>query len=39
LKIGDITDVYTAAGGLPVLALTFSKPQGNLAHILACLQK
>ena len=38
-KTGDITGVYTAASNLPVLAITFSKPQGNLAHILACMQK
>jgi len=38
-KTGNITGAYTAASNLPVLAITFSKPQGNLTHILACMQK
>ena len=38
-KTGNITGVYTAASNLPVLAITFSKLQGNLTHILACMQK
>ena len=38
-KTGNITGVYTAASNLPVLAITFSKPQGNLTNILACMQK
>jgi ABC-type phosphate transport system substrate-binding protein len=31
--------VYTAARSLPVLAITQSEPRGNMAQILACLQK
>lgn len=38
-KTGKMTSVYTVASDLPVLASTFSDPQGNLAHILACMQK
>jgi hypothetical protein len=38
-KTGNINSVYTAASSLPVLAITLSKPQGTLAHILACMQK
>ena len=39
LKAGNITDVFTAASSLPVLAISSSKPQGAVAHILACMQK
>jgi hypothetical protein len=39
LKTGDISGVYTTTSSLPVLAITFSKPQGTIAQILACLQK
>jgi PBP superfamily domain len=39
LKIENTSDVFTAASSLPVLVLTRSEPQGDLAQILACLQK
>jgi hypothetical protein len=35
----NVSDVITVANSLPVLAITLSKPQGTLAHILACMQK
>jgi hypothetical protein len=38
-KTGNTTEVFTAAGSLPVLAFTRVKPQGVLAQILACMQK
>jgi hypothetical protein len=39
LKTDITSDVFTVASNLPVLVLTRSQPQGNLAQILACLQK
>ena len=36
---GNVTDVFTAASGLPVLAITRAKPQGILARVIACMQK
>jgi len=36
---GNVTDVYMAASGLPVLAITLAEPQGNLAQVIACMQK
>jgi hypothetical protein len=38
-KTGNTSDVFVAAGSLPVLAITRSEPKGTLAEILACLQK
>jgi len=38
-KNANVSGVYTAASSLPVMAITLSKPQGTLAHILACMQK
>lgn len=38
-KTGNISGVYTTTSNLPVLAITFSKPQGTIAQILACMQK
>jgi phosphate transport system substrate-binding protein len=37
-KTGNVSEVYTVAT-VPVLALTPSVPQGQIADILACLQK
>ncbi len=39
LKTGNTSDVFTAASNLPVLVSTRSELQGDLAQILACLQK
>ena len=38
-KNGKVNGIYTAASGLPVLAITLSKPEGRLAQIIACMQK
>jgi hypothetical protein len=38
-KTGNTLNVFTAVSNLPVLAITQSEPQGNLAQIIACLQK
>ena len=37
--VGNVTDVFTAARGLPVLAITRAKPQGIPAQVIACMQK
>jgi hypothetical protein len=39
LETGNIPDIFTAASSLPVLAITQTEPQGDLAQILACLQR
>ena len=39
LQTGNTSDVFTAASILPVLAITQSEPQGNLAQIISCLKK
>jgi ABC-type phosphate transport system substrate-binding protein len=39
LKTENTSDVFIVTSNLPVLALTRSEPQGDLAQILACLQK
>jgi phosphate transport system substrate-binding protein len=38
-QAGNTTDVFTAAGSLPVLAITRSTPEAPLSQILTCLQK
>ena len=38
-KTGHLSDVFTVASGLPVLAITQSVPHGVLTQILACLEK
>lgn len=38
-KSGNISGAYTISTSLPVLAVTFSKPQKTIAHIIACMQK
>ena len=38
-KTGKVSNLYTAASRLPVLALTLSKPEGTLAQVLACMQR
>lgn len=39
LKTENTSDVFTAVSNLPVLVSTLSEVQGDLAQILACLQK
>ena len=39
LKTENTSDVFTVASSLPILVLARSEPQGDLAQILACLQK
>ena len=39
LKTGNVSEVFTAASSLPVLAISQNKPQGDLEQVLACLQK
>ena len=38
-KNGKVNGIYTAASGMPVLAITLSKPEGRLAQVIACMQK
>jgi hypothetical protein len=39
LKTENTSDVFTVASSLPILVITRPQPQGNLAQLLACLQK
>ncbi len=38
-KNGNVSGVYTDTNSLPVMAVTETEPQGNLASFLACMQK
>jgi hypothetical protein len=39
LKTNEVSEAFTAASNLPVLAITSTEPNGTLSGILACMQK